>query len=553
VSSAALLLGQPVPESIQIVSADEFVSMPRADSACRVRATLIFGWTNSPKHRSILSVLTLGELTGATPVDNSAMTLQWAAGVKAVPAELQGFRVGLHLPSSGFWGFDTACAAKGVHTETLATLDGRPWFIRARTSDRWTYFLGVKEIPDGDAVVRSAEEELPLISTAIALITCLRAHDPEHAWKPSQPAANFIIDDPLLRPTYGCIEHTRLAKHVSESTSAATIAFIPWNARRSEDRTVRLFKETPGLSICAHGWEHIHDEFAGLDVADCEWRARSAMHGMRLHKELTGLDFDPVMVFPQGRFSTPGMAALAEAGFLAAVNSTFLAAERQDIVRLRHLLEPAITAYGAVPLFRRRGPRYVDRFRYDLVLGKPLLLVEHHQYFSDGGGAFRDVVESIRSHSPSVRWHGLEEIAQETHLSRTTPDGIVEVRMYARRFRLRKPVLGRYVFSKVEDGSLLERVLVNGMPVAFVREGVLLRTEALDVQSGHDIEVVVQPQVATPVVRQRRRRVGPIGVAVRRYGSEGRDHLVAVACSARRLVALLQSKARRGKASRSSR
>jgi len=276
-----------------------------------------------------------------------------------------------------------------------------------------------------------------------------------------------------------------------------------------------------------HGYEHIDNEFSTSDVEDLYWRAERAMDAMRRHHDLTGVGFEPVMVFPQGKFSSGAIGALARAGFLAAANSTFLATDANGVVRLKDLLEPAVTAYGSVPLFRRRAPQYANRFRYDLIIGKPLLLVAHHEYFRDQGEAFRQVLNQVRAMAPRARWVPLGEIARTVHLVRTPRQGHAEVRFYCRQFRFRVAESARYAFTKREDPADVQAVTVNGVPVDFDFDHDTLRFYANLERSDRDVEVVVQSRQHASAPRPSRGRSTRLAVAARRYVSEGRDNYIA--------------------------
>jgi hypothetical protein len=444
---------------------------------------------------------------------------------------LAGFAIDLQIPDEACLTFDVSAIAGDV--DVLATLDGRPWFLRFRSGGRWLYLLGVRGIPDPEQIVTSATQELPLVSVALALIMFVRTHHPSQAWQSPTTFGNFVIDDPLLRPRYGFVHHEQLARQVDEAGGAATIAFIPWNARRTSKRIAQLYMDSPRLSICPHGCEHIEDEFATEDRDDLRWRAGASLDYMRLHEQLSGVPFEPVMVFPQGRFSAPAMEALRDAGFLAAANSTFLAAGGERVVRLKHLLEPAVTAYGGLPLFRRRSPGYLERFRYDAVLGKPLVLVEHHQYFSDAGAGFRGVFERIRGFAPSVDWAPLGTIARRLHLVRHPKPNHHEIRFYASRFQYPVRAGETYLLSTTSEGREGGNVLVNGKPVDVQRDGGTLRFEVLPRNGDHPADVVVETASPKRYARPAHGRSSRLSVAVRRYLSEGRDNYVTVLAAGR--------------------
>ena len=80
------------------------------------------------------------------------------------------------------------------------------------------------------------------------------------------PWANWIIDDPNLKPRYGFLDIRELAKCVLETGAAASIAFIPWNYRR-QPGTLSASSGGPKLSICVHGCDHTVSEFSTTTVS----------------------------------------------------------------------------------------------------------------------------------------------------------------------------------------------------------------------------------------------------------------------------------------------
>ena len=139
----------------------------------------------------------------------------------------------------------------------------------------------------------------------------------------NETLACLIIDDPLLKPSYGCLNYESLLAEMKEHRFFTEIAFIPYNWKRSDARTVRLIAENPEhFAICIHGCDHTGSEFGKGSFEELSELAATAMWRMEWHKELTGLEHDKVMVFPRGQFSTTAIHALKEQGYLAAFNST---------------------------------------------------------------------------------------------------------------------------------------------------------------------------------------------------------------------------------------
>jgi hypothetical protein len=168
---------------------------------------------------------------------------------------------------------------------------------------------------------------------------------------------------------------------MKEHNFFAEIAFIPWNYRRSDPKTVRLLADNPEyFCICVHGCNHTANEFAGRDYDKLSALSSAALWRMEEHKRLTGLSYDPVMVFPQGRFSSVAMLALKDQGYHAAFNSTLRATDRDELPAIEYQ-RPATTIYHDFPLFLRRYPKSKSDFLQDFASGRPIIIVEHHWAF----------------------------------------------------------------------------------------------------------------------------------------------------------------------------
>jgi hypothetical protein len=228
---------------------------------------------------------------------------------------------------------------------------------------------------------------------------------------PKETFACLIIDDPLLsRLKYGCLDYTRLLEEMKVHKFFTEIAFIPWNYRRSDSKTARLFADnTEYYGICVHGCDHSGNEFGGENYEEFCDLASTALWRMDQHKELTGLTYDPVMVFPQGRFSSVAIQAIRDSGYHAAFNSTLKATNARELPAVE-FQKPATVAYHGFPLFLRRYPKNRSGILQDLASGRPIILVEHHGTFRNGYKALTDVVDWINGLA-DVRWKSLSYIA----------------------------------------------------------------------------------------------------------------------------------------------
>ena len=344
----------------------------------------------------------------------------------------------------------------------------RPFLAGIQNGGVQVTLAGTREILDIDAPVARGERPLEWFSRLMPALMFLRHAFGDRCWQAAKKLACFIVDDPLLRDRHGFLRYDTLLAAMEQKDFATNVAFVPWNYRRSQPGVAELFRRYPRrLSMSIHGCDHTKEEFGETAAAPVLSKARIARARMAKHRELTGVPCDNVMVFPQGTFSTAALEALKQAGFLAAVNSTpFPIDEPTEKLRIRDFLSPALTRHSSLPLFIRRYPRQVAEFAMDLFLGKPVLMVEHHEYFRGGYGRIESFAAKINSLADRIEWCGLEEIARNSYLWRTDADGVVHVRLFCNDSVVRNnwPAPRQFRFSKLLSRDQLEvpRVAIDG-------------------------------------------------------------------------------------------
>ena len=270
------------------------------------------------------------------------------------------------------------------------------------------------------------------------MLLALRAAFGDACWRPQHYRANIIIDDPPLWPRYGHLDLRKLAETTDRLGCACTIAMIPWNYRRSKQEIANLFaSRAPRLGICFHGCNHTEAEFGVRDDARLMHLAGTARQRMNAHVQITGLACQPVMVFPQGVFSVEAMRHLRSAGYLAAINTEIQDYHSQVAVTRAELMQPALLCYDGFPLFSRRKPEDgIVNFAVDAFLGKPCLIVLHHEFFKAGFSALEELVQGISGLHPRLAWTNLENIVKETDLSQVASRAQKVVKKFTNRMRI---------------------------------------------------------------------------------------------------------------------
>jgi len=471
-----------------------------------------------------------------------------AYAISPAAREIAGPLAGLKFPpSADARGFAVGQAdLRGGAVSQIVTLEQRPCLALAKLRGCRIFLCAEGEMADLDEKAEAGGLDARHYASLLPPLLFLRSAFSEYCWSNPAPHATLTIDDPLLRPRYGFLRFDRLVAEMEAHRFATTLAFIPWNYRRTDPQVADLLR-THGnrFSLCIHGCDHTAAEFADEDEAMLRDKARTAISRMRAHAASSGLPCEPIMIFPQGGFSGAALRALAAEGYLAAVNTSVLASgsfRRQ--LTIRDLLDVAVVGDGGLPLFGRRYPIASFPFAFDLFMGKPALIVEHHDYFKNGYTAACEFVRSINEMEPRISWAPLETSLTETALYRKTGPAAAEAKFYTRRFRMRNPYGSRTVFTisrPVADEDPDAGLLLNGSPLEHRRAHGRLAAE-LELDPGEQATVEVSRTNERAPLDARSRVAHEARVALRRWLSEFRDNHLA---GNERMLALARQFARR--------
>lgn len=253
-------------------------------------------------------------------------------------------------------------------------------------------------------------------------------------WQPVEHGACIIIDDPLLKPRYGCCSFKKLLQQMKTHNFTTDISFIPWNRWRTSKKQAAFFsRESDHFSVSIHGCDHIAAEFGDKNTDNLSAKASLAQSRMMAHQKRTGIVYEPIMVFPQGVFSESCPEILKKTGYLAAVNTEIVPmGNPKESTRLRDVWDVAITRYGSFPIFTRRYAHHgIENFAFDLLLGKPCLIVAHHEFFKNDGEAVIDLVQKLKSLKCNLKWRPLGEVLRRSCRYRINDSGVKEYWMYA--------------------------------------------------------------------------------------------------------------------------
>jgi hypothetical protein len=412
---------------------------------------------------------------------------------------------------------------------TVISAGGPPVFLRFQHNGIPVFLCTSSQMVDIDEPVGQGFYDVKNhFCSVVPLVMFVRFMFPDVAWRPQELGACLIIDDPLLKPKYGFCNFAKLRDLMRVHGFTTNIAFIPWNWRRTSPAAGKFFSDESGLfSVSIHGCDHTSGEFGATSIEVLNTRAQLARSRMRNHEARTGIQHDSIMVFPQGAFSSACPEVLKRNGFLAAVNTEIAPVDTQNArTRIRDVWDVAIMTYGSFPIFTRRYAFHgLENFAFDLLLGKPCLIVAHHDFFKDGGTALIDLIEKIGSLNCSLRWRPLGQVIRRACRRRANDAGAEEVEMYGNELLIDNhsdQAIEVRIRKRISHDDLASKILCEERPVMWTTEAEhYVFGERIWPQSEKRLRVIY-PEQAHSGEEHRSLRF-ELAVAVRRILSELRD------------------------------
>ena len=504
-----------------IITLEQWASIADEIPASPAKVLILATAADEPQSR-IVGTLSRGNIAGIRPAGQPGA---FGFAVHPLSAQLSGRHYGrstrdtiaLDIPNTSPF-------------ETIMSLsEGLSAFAYSTQGNARLFIWSTLSIFDMD---RPLERELEFEQAAdeyLPAIIFLRSAFGEHCWHNPNLDADIIIDDPLLARRYGFIDFPDLLATAKELGFHVTVAFIPWNYWRTRQSTLRAFRDHPdSFGICAHGCDHIKNEFRTSNYQDLLARSHLAAERMDLHRQRTGMGWDPLMVCPREDYTIDAMHALADSGHYLGMVNTGCIPRDLDSKRIRgsDLLQPVQDAFFGFPLFKRHYWSGISVFAMAAFLGKPAILVEHHDFFQDRYRALKDFVTQLRALSPAPHWSSIGDLARHTHARRRAAPGVLEVRFFTDQFVIDNPDPQPQLIKfrrRMPAATAIESITVNGAPVPFERAAEFLCFESL-LQANAAACVTIRRQSVPQRSAVSRGSAYGAGVATRRLLSEVRDN-----------------------------
>jgi hypothetical protein len=523
-------------ESCFVVNPEVMKEWLKGDAAAPSKLGLVlseqfrYGLVHAPRvdvfHTKVVAALSGGSLQAVQSPQQTSSSYDMAPDSGDICEAFAGLSFGPIYPSND----RVFVADDGPSLRRLISIGGDVFMAAVKRDNTEIVFVGSGNVAELTAKVNEANP-IEYFSRFVPLAMALRHIFGEECWRPCEQHATVIIDDPLLKSGYGYLKFEALLNLTKKHEFQATIAFIPHNYRRNSRRITQMFLEnTDRLALCFHGNDHGNAEFATTDTVLLNTMLETAERRMSIHKQVTGLTCDRVMVFPQGKFSLEAMSVLKDRNFYAAVNTVPHPKQRRVDLALGDLAAPAALCYEGFPLFLRKDSLHTNSvdIAWNLFFGRPIVIVEHHGIFKDPRNLI-DAVNRINESARGVHWSNVGTAVRNSTLTRRGADGRCQIRAYSRTIQVSNRSKDRERFLIEWDDTThpeaVEAILRDGVPCDDFRIDKLGITITADIDPGMSEEFSVVYR-NNHVVSARRSLWIKAHAFIRRRLSEIRDNYI---------------------------
>lgn len=432
---------------------------------------LILGATTRQNPR-LIAAWSNGALSGCQPLSPSTSYVFEPAS--DVTRQLAGERIPVVAEGSCSFVVNRNRAVEPL-LSALQDNHSAPLFVR--TSLDRTFYL-VEMGPAGSE--QPAVPSLSRIFSEIApMMIFVRYAAGERGWHSVGHYANLSIDDAWLVEPYGHLKYEALLKEMERHNFHTTISFIPWNFDRSRENVVSLFQSHKDrLSICVHGNNHDHHEFADFRTVPLEKQVaniQQAIARMQRFSSLTGISYDPVMVFPHATGPEGTLAELKRYEFLATAYSLDLplgVAPPSDPLFYLRTFNMDFANFPGLKRYFAEKPVARLELAINAFLDNPTLFYGHETLFDTGIHAFNKVADTVNRTQPDTRWCSLGCVTRHLYLIKLRDDGNLDTEVFSGDVNLEnhKPEDKLFLVKKAENFiPAIQSVTVDGQPQPFAR------------------------------------------------------------------------------------
>lgn len=429
----------------------------------------VYGWKPTGACRGLLREIASDPEAEIRTLEAQSLRVSLADGLEEICGPLSGLTLEL---APGAAGTALVLRPQAAHFRPIASAAEGYLFAACEAAgtrfflDASPAILSIRQLSASPFDVKKS------FSGAVATVMYLRSEFHDIWWSTPELNACLIIDDLLLKERHGCFRYQELLRLIDRHGIAATVAFIPWNWRRRQEKVVEAMRSNAArMSVCIHGCDHGPAEFAVRSPAWLDARVKTGQRRMRSLLAETGIHPDRVQVFPQGKFCPEAGAALKRNGLMAAVNTEPAPHDRDlNCTTIADQWSVANLRYEGFPIFSRRNIDCgVENFAFDGLLGKPCLIGGHHDLFHGHSAELIRFLERLHALPWKLNWRTVAQAVCRSYQVKKCGETTM-VRMYAEQLILENPAERARTFTllkRVDDLAGFQGMAIEGRACAY--------------------------------------------------------------------------------------
>jgi hypothetical protein len=184
-------------------------------------------------------------------------------------------------------------------------------------------------------------------------------------------------------------------------------------------------------------------------------------------------------------------------------------------------------SYASFPVYTRRYPAQgIENLAFDLLLGKPCLIVVHHDFFANGYASLAEFINKLNALKISLTWRSLGEVVRRGYRKRELRSDCLEVEMYGSELLIEnrsKQIVSYRVRRREKEAYAVESIYAGSGRVRWNSDGDYIEF-TVDVAPGASMLLKLHFKPVNDVVHWRHDLGHSLKIVARRYLSEVRDN-----------------------------
>ena len=208
---------------------ESFISSRRA-------VVLVYNCLPEERHKAALIDLTEGAVCSVISLDDAGYTYNITADHHSICRQFSGLSIDPVKKENDFvFGLESG---SNNNISELVTIDKKPSFLFTEKKGMTLFLLAGNHIVDIDTKLPHRIKIEEHFSGIVPILMFIKHIFKDQCWHNNMSLASCVLDDPLIKESYGFVNYKTLLRAMDEHKFFTNIAFIPWNYKKTKKRSL---------------------------------------------------------------------------------------------------------------------------------------------------------------------------------------------------------------------------------------------------------------------------------------------------------------------------